>query len=57
MARRRSRLWPKTGIPNDPGGTFFDDLLSLVRRRKMGMRKRKIARKISIIFVWLWYGV
>jgi hypothetical protein len=54
MARRRPRLWPKRGIPSDPGGTLFDDLLPLARRRKMGMRKRKIAKKIFIIFVWLW---
>jgi hypothetical protein len=43
MARRKPRLWPKRGIPSDPGGTLFDDLLPLVRRRKMGTRKRKIA--------------
>jgi hypothetical protein len=57
IARRKARLWPKKGIPSEPGGTLFDDLLPLVRSRKMGMRKRKVARKIVIVFVWLWFIV
>lgn len=51
MARRRPMLWPIKGIPSDPGGNLFDDLLPHDRRRKMGVRKRKIARKIFMFWV------
>lgn len=47
-------LWPIKGIPSDPGGSLFDDLLPHERRRKMGVRKRKIARIIFIVLGCLW---
>ena len=59
MALRRPRLWPIKGIPSKPGGSLFDDLLPFLRRKKMGMRNREIARKIFMIYVWLlvfWSG-
>jgi hypothetical protein len=43
------------GIPSEPGGSLFNDLLPFVKRRKIGMRNRKIARKILMIYVWLWF--
>jgi hypothetical protein len=43
------------GIPSEPGGSLFNDLLPFERRRKIGMRNRKIARKILLICVWLWF--
>lgn len=30
MAQRKLRLWPTTGMPNDPGGILFDDLRRLL---------------------------
>jgi hypothetical protein len=42
------------GIPSEPGGSPFNDL-PFLRRRKMGMRNKKIARKIFMICVWLWF--
>lgn len=59
MALRRPRLWPIKGIPSEPGGNLFDDLLPFVRRKKMGMRNREMARKIFMIYVWhlvFWSG-
>lgn len=51
MALRRPRLWPIMGSPSEPGGSLYDDFFLLVRRRKMGMRKRKtvMRRRISMI--------
>lgn len=45
MARRRPRLWPIMGSPNEPGGTLFGDLFLLAKRSKMGMRRRKTVKK------------
>lgn len=39
LAPRRLRLWPIKGIPSEPGGSLFDDLLPFVRRKKMGMSR------------------
>ena len=48
-ARRRSMLWPTMGIPSEPGGCLFDDLLPLVKRRKIGMSNSKIVNSASMI--------
>lgn len=52
IARRRLRLWPIMGIPSEPGGSLFDDLL-LVRRRKIGRTKKKMVNRILFMVIIL----
>ena len=42
-------LWPTMGIPSEPGGCLFEDLLPLVKRRKIGMSNSKIVNSASMI--------
>jgi hypothetical protein len=41
-------IWPIKGIPSKLEGTFFDDLLHLVSRRKMGTGKIKMVKNVFI---------
>lgn len=61
LALRRPRLWPIKGIPSEPGGNLFDDLLPFVRRKKMGMRNREMGQEnihdLCVAFGFLkWWG-
>jgi len=51
IALRSCRLWPIMGIPSEPGGSFLDDFLPLIRR-KMGKRTIKMVKSGFIWAVW-----
>ncbi|POO00377.1 hypothetical protein TorRG33x02_037900 [Trema orientale] len=51
IALRKLRLWPIIGIPSEPGGSFFVDLLLLIKRRNMGIRSMREVNRLLMVCV------